>query len=120
MEDVLTDALSQTQITQSANRLGHENARRLLLKRMWRRNIIEPLKLLTPQVLSTGQDYDWNSREKQWHIWPQGRNNSSQLYETGFKKPDLIYYDPDNDSIIVVKVGVCWFWEQEEDHYTIF
>ena len=49
------------------------------------------------------------------------------MYEGNFKRPDLIYHDKRNNILIVVKVGVYWFWEEgminrgdliEEAYYT--
>ena len=127
--NIMVDALSQARITnktgwKSKHRgPGHEDARDMLLETLWK---FKDIKLLTSRELAPADNYAWNDETQQWHIWPEGREDSTNMYEGNFKRPDLIYHDKKNDILIVVKVGVYWWWNKRttargkiiDDHLT--
>ena len=89
------------------------------LLKTWRPNERSPIRLLTPAAAKSVESsiyYAWNNKESKWYIWPEGRRDESNLYEKGFKKPDLIYYDEKSGTLIVVKVGVCWYWDTKDEY----
>ena len=88
---------------------GHEDIRKMLLDILWK---FQDIKLLTSSDLTHADNYAWNDETLQWHFWPEGRKDSTNMYEGNFKRPDLIYHDKRNNILIVVKVGVHWFWDE--------